>query len=109
MEQVALTLGITISGDVYKQHLSKLINQVYKLLPTREEDKDWQKPLETILEEFAGMKQLVIGQDQLFFTILCKLRGLTYLNRPEDMVTYRRVILELLSLLNMLKNNVNFR
>lgn len=109
MEQVALTLGITIDGEVYKQNLTRLINQVYKLLPTREENKDWQKPLETILQEFAGMKQLIIGQDQLFFIILCKLRGLTYLSKPEDMVIYRRTILELLSLLNMLKDNVNFR
>jgi len=36
MEQVALTLGINIDKEVYEQKLTRIINQVYKLLPTRE-------------------------------------------------------------------------
>lgn len=103
MEQVALTLGINIDKEVYEQKLTRIINQVYKLLPTREQGKDWEKPLQTLLEELAGMKQLVVGQDQLFFTILCKMKGLTFFDKEEDMISFRRTILQLLNLLNMLR------
>ena len=36
-------------------NLKRLTNQIYKLLPNREEGIDWQKPLETIVEELVGM------------------------------------------------------
>jgi hypothetical protein len=32
------------------------------LLPMREEGSDWQKPLETLMEELKGMSKLLIGQ-----------------------------------------------
>ena len=52
------------------------------------------------------MKRLIIGQDDLFFMILCKMEGLFSLNKEEDMILYRRIIFECLSLLNSLENNV---
>ena len=36
-------------------NLTRLINQTYKLLPMREENLDWEKKLDAIIEEFAGM------------------------------------------------------
>jgi len=41
MEQVALTLGISFDKDVIHFNIKRIINQVYKLLPTREEGKEW--------------------------------------------------------------------
>ena len=55
------------------------------------------------------MKRLIVGQDDLFFLILCKMEGLFSLSREEDMSIYRRVIFECLSLLNSLEQNVCFR
>lgn len=107
MEQVALTLGTTIDKEAFDNNLKRIINQTYKLLPLRQEQKDWKKPLQTLMEEMIGMKQLVKGQDQLFFMILCKMRGLFQLNSEKDMFLYRRVILELLSLLSSVKDHVN--
>lgn len=83
--------------------LKKLINQTYRLLPTREEDGDWIKPLETILEELYGMDRVLIGHHQIFFTILCKLEGLLLLTSDLDFSLYRRTIFEVLGLLNNLK------
>jgi len=45
MENVALTLGFSIKKTTLEKNLKKIINQVYKLLPLREEGKDWRKPL----------------------------------------------------------------
>lgn len=39
MEQVVLTLGISISKSAIDSNLKRIINQVYKLLPLREEGK----------------------------------------------------------------------
>lgn len=106
MGQVVLTNGVAIEKEAVAKNLKRIINQVYKLLPSREEGKNWEKPLETLIEEIAGMAKLIEGQDELFFLILCKMKGLFSLTNDSDMILYRRIILELLSLLNQLKINV---
>jgi len=52
------------------------------------------------------MKRLIVGQDNLFFLILCKMEGLFSLSRQEDLGIYRRIIFECLALLNELDKNV---
>ena len=106
MGQVVLTSGIAIEKQAITFNIKRVINQLYKLLPMREQGKDWVKPLETLIQEITGMKRLIIGQDDLFFMILCKMEGLFSLNKEEDMILYRRIIFECLSLLNSLENNV---
>ena len=109
MVKVTLASDFQIDENVVYFSFKRIINQVYKLLPMREQGRDWQKPLETLIEELAGMKRLIIGQDDLFFLILCKMEGLFSLNREQDMRVYRRVIFECLGLLNSLEQNVCFR
>lgn len=87
--------------------LKKFINQIYKLLPSREEQSDWEKPLSTIIEEFSGFNSLMDGHnEQELFTILCKLEGLRYLNKPEDFFLYRRTIFECLNLIQEVINQI---
>lgn len=102
MEKMALTSGIEIDKSAVHYNIKRIINQVYKLLPMRQEGRDWAKLLETIIQELSGMKRLIVGQDDLFFSILCKMEGLFSLQGQQDMLTYRRTILECLSLLNSL-------
>lgn len=106
MEQMALTSGIIINKESIDFNLKRVINQVYKLLPMREEGRNWEKPLQTLIEQLSGMKRLIDGQDDLFFLILCKMEGLFSLNKNEDMTIYRRIIFECLGLLNTLEQNV---
>ena len=106
MAQVALTSGVSIDSTAINFNLKRIINQTYKLLPMREEGRDWKKPLQTLIEELSGMKRLIDGQDDLFFLILCKMEGLISLNKNEDMPNYRRTIFECLGLLNALNKNV---
>ena len=54
-----LKYNIEIDNKVIYSRIQVLINQIYKLLPNREEGIDWEKPLETILEELAGMQRLM--------------------------------------------------
>lgn len=97
---------VEISNDVICRNLSKLTNRIYKLLPNREESIDWEKPLETILEEFAGMRALLIDQEEIFFSLLCKLEGLFTLTKEDDFFLFRRTIFECLSLIDRLKKEI---
>lgn len=91
-----------ISAEAIKLNLKRLTNQIYKLLPNREEGIDWQAPLQTIIEEFAGMDRLLIDQHEILFQLLCKLEGLLTLENEEDFFEYRRSIFESLGLVSIL-------
>lgn len=98
-----------IQNAVIVDNLHRLINQIYKLLPNREEGIDWEKPLTTIMEELAGMDRLLIDQQDILFPILCKLEGLFTLAEEDDFQLYRRTIFECLSLMNGIVKDVNSR
>lgn len=101
-----LKYNANIEADAILVNLKRLTNQIYKLLPSREEGSDWQKPLETIMEELAGMDRLFIGQQSILFALLCKLEGLYTLIGENDFQQYRRIIFECLGLLGELRNYV---
>ena len=92
------------NSTAIQKNLMRLINQIYKLLPQREEEKDWKTPLSTIIEELLGMIDL-LNQEKLF-SLLCKLQGLNHLEQEEDFPLYRRIIFECLTLLNEIKGEI---
>lgn len=93
------------------KRIEKLINQTYKLLPNREEGIDWKTPLETIVEEYAGMSQLFEDENfgEKVFSLLCKLRGLNTYKEEDQFVNFRRTIFECLGLMNEVKIYVSSR
>ena len=102
-----LKYNININNQIIINRLQNLINQIYKLLPSREQGSDWQKPLQTILEELAGMQRLMnCGYSQIFFPLLNKLEGLYSLIEEEDFSCYRRTIFECLGLMNELQKEI---
>ena len=95
-----------IKDEIVKKDIKRIINQVYKLLPMREENNEWEKPLKTIMVELSGMQRLFDGQQEVFLPLICKLEGLFTLTQAEEFQTYRRTIFECLGLLNNLYKNV---
>ena len=94
-----------IQNEAIVQNLKRLTNQIYKLLPNREEGVDWKKPLTTILEEFAGMNRLFLDYHNILFALLCKLEGLFTLddqgeNEKQNFFIFRKTVFECLSLVN---------
>lgn len=71
-----------------------LKNKIYKLLPLREEDLDWQKYLNSVIVEVSGLYEIFNGQPRLF-SLLSKLEGLY---RLEDFMLYRRTVFECLKI-----------
>lgn len=99
--------NIDINEEIIKNNLLRIIKQIYKLLPMREEGVDWVKPLETIMVELAGVKRLMVGvSEENFLTLFSKLEGLFTLTRQEDFMLYRRMIFECLGLLNLIINDI---
>lgn len=91
---------IEISNEALCSNLKRITNQIYKLLPNREEGIDWETPLSTIMEELAGMNRLLFDQQDMFISLLSKLEGLFTLQEENDFFLYRRTIFECLSLVN---------
>jgi len=104
---MVLNTGANINNNAIIESLKKLINQIYKLLPNREENIDWQTPLNTIIEEISGMDRLLSNYHEILFPLLCKLEGLYNLTEEKDFFAYRRTIFECLNLLSSLKEGVS--
>ena len=94
-----LKYDMDIDIEAIKINLKRLTNQIYKLLPLREEGEDWIKPLENIMEEFAGMDRLFIDQQPSLYKLSCKLEGLFTLTQEDSFMTYRGVIFECLGII----------
>lgn len=95
-----------LENDSIQENLKRITNQIYKLLPLREENLDWVSPLNTIIIELAGMDKLLGSQHDTLFPLLCKLEGLRILNLPEDFLMFRRTVFECLSLCDKLKKDI---
>jgi hypothetical protein len=95
----------SIEDDAIKSNIRRLLNQTFKLLPLREEESDWGKSLDSILEELTGMDSLLIGKHEILFSLLCKLEGLYSLTKKEDFPLYRKIIFECLTLFEELKES----
>ena len=82
----------------------RLINQMWKLIPMREKNEDWQAQLIIVIEEIAGLKEIYNAHLD-FLVLLYKLEGLTS-NVCEDFMIYRKTVFRCIELLDRLLKNV---
>lgn len=82
----------------------RLINQMWKLIPMREKNEDWQAQLIIVIEEIAGLKEIYNAHLD-FIVLLSKLEGLTS-NVCEDFMIYRKTVFRCIELLDRLLKNV---
>ena len=52
--------GFSISEEDVCISVKRLTNQLWKLIPMREHNEDWQKQLNTVLIEIAGLNEIFI-------------------------------------------------
>jgi len=55
---VKTSLDIDVSLESYEKNIIRLINQMWKLIPMRENNELWDKQLDTVLLEVAGLGKL---------------------------------------------------
>ena len=97
-----ITHNYNFSDDLIKKDLRRLINQIWKLLPMRENNEDWRRQLQSVLNELYGLHNMFGGQLD-FLILLSKLEGLT---QTEDYMAYRTVIFSVISLLTDMANKL---
>ena len=85
-----------------QKNVKRLINQLWKLIPMREHEEDWNKQLDTVILEIAGMNEIFINPQ--FLQLLAKLEGLKVQNTNFEF--YRKTIFESISLLQELSHSV---
>lgn len=100
------TYGQEVAPETLDASLTRLGGQVFRLLPAREEEEDWIKPLETIIVELSGMSSLLPNQEKLF-TLVCKLEGMRVAGEEMEFLLFRRSVFEACSLITDIKRNVN--
>lgn len=91
-----------IDGLVLDNMLTRLTNQIWKLIPMRENEEDWEKQLNTVIIEIAGLNE-IFSSIPLFLQLLAKLEGL----KLEEEITfdlYRKTVFECLTLIQGLKH-----
>lgn len=92
--------GMEFSIEAEKNYKKFLINMIYKLLPIREEGKDWKKYLDSSILEIHGFVNLFEQIDELsVIRILSKLESLRDLDNEEDFYNYRKIVLECTNLI----------
>jgi hypothetical protein len=58
-----------------QKNVMRLTNQLWKLIPMRENEEDWEKQLNTVTLELAGMNEILVINPTLM-SLLSKLEGL---------------------------------
>ena len=69
----------------------------------REHEENWEKQLDTVIIEIAGLNEIFIYEPQ-FLQILSKLEGLK-VNKDLDFQIYRKTIFEIINLLQEFNKN----
>jgi hypothetical protein len=99
---VQIKYDINVDNSTLEEDLKRITNQLYKLLPNREEGIDWIKPLQTLMVEVAGLDRLLVGKQYNMICLLSKMEGLFTLTKEEDFFLFRRTIFDCLNILNSL-------
>ena len=86
-------------ADIIK-NIRRLTNQLWKLIPMRENEEDWQKQLDTVILELVGLNEIFIGPT--FLQALSKLEALKV--KEVDFELYRKTVFECISLIQGIKN-----
>lgn len=88
--------GFVIEREDFERNLHRLINQLWKLIPMREHEEDWQMQLETVILEITGLKEMFYHNEK-FIVLLSKLEGLRA--SEVEFKLYRKTVFEAMSLL----------
>ena len=82
------------------KNVRRLTNQLWKLIPMRENEENWGKQLDTVILEIVGLNEIFMGSTYL--QILSKLEALKV--KETDFDLYRKTVFECISLLQGLNN-----
>lgn len=81
--------------------INRLTNQLWKLIPMRENGEDWIGQLDSVLLELSGLEDIYSIEDEKFIILLSKLNGLRKMD--TEFLIYRKTVFKCISLLRELR------
>lgn len=96
MRKIMTKFESEINFDIYSEYLVK---SIFKLLPLKEEDKDWEKYLDGLMVEVSGMSELLLEEINLI-VLLAKLEGL---RTVEEHSLFRKIIFDSIDLIKKIQ------
>lgn len=95
-----------VADAVLTRYITRLVNQVWKLIPMRENNEDWQEQLRNVIVEVAGIQNLLSINTLI---LLAKLEGLLAMGEGMPFHVYRKTVFRVISLLGGLSNGEQLR
>lgn len=93
---------VEFSNSIVAQDLKRLVNHIWKLLPMRENEEDWQRQLDIVLVELYGLNAM-FGDQLDFLILITKLEGL---RKVVNFDIYRTTVFSAITLLTELANSI---
>ena len=92
---------VIIPPTATASNINRLTNQMWKLIPMRENQENWLEQLDTVYSELLGLGDIYLIADSKFVKLMSKLKGL----KSEDITffTYRKTVFECISLLREMR------
>ena len=90
---------IKFPGETINKNITRLTNQMWKLIPMRENEENWEKQLETVIIEVVGLNEIFI-MCPTFLQLLSKLEGLRV--KEMNFELYRKTVFECINLIQEL-------
>lgn len=82
--------------ETISKNITRLTNQMWKLIPMRENEENWEKQLETVIVEVVGLNEIFI-MCPTFLQLLSKLEGLRV--KEMNFELYRKTVFECINLI----------
>ena len=92
--------NFSVPTEVLAANINRLTNQLWKLIPMRENQEDWLNQLNTVIIELSGLNTILVAQNNLI-VLLSKLEGLKSVE--TDFYLYRKTVFEAISLLREMR------
>lgn len=94
-------MTIIIPAAAVSSDINRLTNQLWKLIPMRENKENWLGHLDSLIIELAGLNGLSSNTDEKFLILLSKLKGLQV--EDTNFQLYRKTVFESISLLREMR------
>lgn len=94
-----------IPKEIIETDNRRLIHQIWKLIPMRENEENWQEHLKCLIAEIIGLNNLILQFDINFLVLISKLEGLTSV-ACDDFMVFRKTVFKCINLLSRCLKNV---
>lgn len=97
---VSTNYGFQVPNSTIDSDINRLTNQLWKLIPMRENKENWLGQLDTVIIEISGLNAILVA-DNNFIVLLSKLEGLKVVETEFNV--YRKTVFEAISLLREMR------